>query len=179
MAGYHRRIGKTVEAILTAFGYHRHARGQWRRRRKPMSNALATVSIAELVKLAGEGDRIDLGELSYQADETLYKTVEALGGDLARTIVESTLINLNLGTDTGYYGNREGVAAKLAILRQELAPHGSSIAEELLAERAALCWLNVQFLEMDRVDVLQQREPDYRKIAMVDQCLSRAQARFS
>jgi hypothetical protein len=179
MAGYYRRIGKTVEAILATLGYHRHARGRWRRRRKPMSNPLATASVAELVKLARECDRITLGELSYRADERLYETVEALGGDLGRTIVEPMLLNLNLGTDTGFYSHKEGVAAKLAIMRQELAPYGSSIAEELLAERAALCWLNVQFMEIDRIDLLQQTKPDYRKIAMIDQCLSRAQARFT
>jgi hypothetical protein len=176
MASYHRRIGKTVEAILTALGYHRHARGQWRRRRAPMSNPLATVSVAELVKLAREGDRVALGELSYKADRWLYEKVEALDGDLAGTVVEPMLI-ANLGP--GYYGNREGVAARLAILRRELAPPGSSIAEELMAERAALCWLHVQLVEMDRADLLQQPEADYRKITMIDQCLTRAQARFS
>jgi hypothetical protein len=175
MAGYHRRIGKTVEAILTALGYHRHARGQWRRRRESMSDPLAKVSVSELVRLAREGDRVALGELSYKADQWLYETVEALDGDLARTVVEPMLI-ANLGP--GYHWNREGVAAKLAVLRRDLAPPGSSIAEQLLAERAALGWLHVQLLEMDRADLLQQPEADYRKIAMVDQCLSRAQARF-
>jgi hypothetical protein len=180
VAGYHRRIGETVEAILRALGYHRHSRGQWRRRRKPMGNELAKVSVAELVRLAREGDRIALGELSYRADQSLYETVEALDGDLARDVVEECLIN-SLGP--GYYGNREGVAAKLAILRRELAPPGSSLAEELLAERAAVCWLHVQLLEMDRIDALNgsdkpPREIDYRKLAAVDQCLSRAQARF-
>jgi hypothetical protein len=32
---------------------------------------------------------------------------------------------------------------------------------------------------MDRADLLQQPDADYRKVAMIDQCLSRAQARFS
>jgi hypothetical protein len=140
-----------------------------------MSSPPATVSVSELVGLAREGDRIALGELSYQADRSLYETVEALDGDLARTVVEPMLI-ASLGP--GYYRNREGVAAKLAILRRELAPPGSSIAEELLAERAALGWLHVQLLEMDRGDALQQTTDDYRKVAMIDQCLSRAQARL-
>jgi hypothetical protein len=38
----------------------------------------------------------------------------------------------------------------LAILCRDLAPPGSSIVEELLAERAAIDWLHVQLLEMDR-----------------------------
>jgi hypothetical protein len=62
-------------------------------------------------------------------------------------VVEPTVI-ASLGP--GYYRNREGVAARLAILRRDLAPPGSSIAEELLAERAAIGWLHVQLLEMDR-----------------------------
>jgi hypothetical protein len=140
-----------------------------------MSNQLANVSVAELVKLAREGDRIALQEVSYRSDRWLYETVEALDGDLARSVVEPMLI-ANLGP--GYYRNGEGVAAKLAILRRELAPPGSSVAEELLAERAATCRLRVQLLEMDRADLLQQPDADYRKIAMTDQCLSRAQARL-
>src|SRR5262245_5319490 len=36
MAEYFRRIGQAVEAHLTALGYHRHDRGPWRRRRRPM-----------------------------------------------------------------------------------------------------------------------------------------------
>ena len=36
MAEYFRWIGKTVETMLIDVGFHRHARGQWRRRRKLM-----------------------------------------------------------------------------------------------------------------------------------------------
>ena len=36
MAGYFRRIGVAVDALMAARGYHRHDRGDWRRRRKPM-----------------------------------------------------------------------------------------------------------------------------------------------
>jgi hypothetical protein len=72
-------------------------------------------------------------ELSYRADDFLYQTVEALDGDLARTVVEPMLIAC-IGPE--FYRNREGVAAKLAILRRELAPPGSSVADELLAEQA-------------------------------------------
>jgi hypothetical protein len=140
-----------------------------------MGDAVAAVGVAELVKLARDGDRIALEGLSYQADRSLYETVEALDGDLAQSVVEPMLI-ASLGP--GYHGNREGVAAKLAILRRELAPPGSSIAEDLLAERAALGWLHIQLLEIDRADVLQQPQADYRKVAMIDQCLSRAQARL-
>jgi hypothetical protein len=175
MAGYFRRIGKTVETILLALGYHRHARGQWRRRRQPMSNLPATVSVAELVKLAREGDQNALRELRYQADRLLYETVEAFDGDLSRTVVEPVLVN-SLGP--GYHRNKEGVAAKLAILRLELAPPGSSVAEELLAERAALSWLHVMLLEVDRVELLEDPKAEPRKIAMIDGCLSRAQARM-
>ena len=36
MAEYFRRVGKAVEALLIDLGFHRHDRGQWRRRRRPM-----------------------------------------------------------------------------------------------------------------------------------------------
>jgi hypothetical protein len=179
MLDYHRRIGSAVEAILAALGYHRHARGHWRRRRAAMSNELEKMDVQELVRLAREGDQMALADLSYKADRTLYEMAEAFDGDLARTVVEPMLINLYLGPGTGYARNRQGVVAQLAIMRRDLAPPGSSIAEELLAERAAMGWLHVQFLEMDRADLLQQPDADHRRIAMIDQCLSRAQARFS
>ncbi len=91
-------------------------------------------------------------------------------GDLAWMVVDPMLI-ATLGP--GFYRNRERVAAKLSIMRRDLAPPGSPIAEELLAKRAVLGWLHVQLLEMDRADLLDQTEADYRRIAMIDQCLSR------
>ena len=65
-------------------------------------------------------------------------------GDLD-TVVETALIE-QLGSGHGAL-HEDAVAARMAIMRDELAPCGSSPLEVLLAERAALCWLHVQLME--------------------------------
>ncbi len=178
MAMHFRTVGKTVETLLMALGFHRHERGEWRRRRKAMSTELAETDVQELVKLAREGDQIALGELAYHASRAL-KPIDPYSGDLARAVVEPMLIDL---VAEKYDPLRDAVAAKLEALRRELAPRGSSMAERLLAERAAFCWLHVLLLERDRAELFQNFEAghdvDYRKITMVDQSLSRAQVRL-
>jgi hypothetical protein len=178
MAEYFRRVCKTVESVLTDLGYHRHARGQWRRRRNPMSAEPAEIDVRELARRAEHGDRIAIGELAYHASRVL-KPVDPHSGELARAVVEPMLIGM---VAEKYDPLQDAAAAKLEALRRELAPRGSSVAERLLAERSALGWLHTMILERDRAELLQSfeagHEVDHRQIAMVDQCLSRASARL-
>ena len=66
VGAYFRRVTKMVDQTLTALGYHRLGRGwKWHRKRGfSMANELARVDVHELVRLAGEGDRLALGELA-------------------------------------------------------------------------------------------------------------------
>ena len=75
----------------------------------------------------------------------------------------------------------------MAIMRDELAPPGSSPLEALLAERATLCWLHVQLMEHESVayagdltnirDSIKAREMD-RRAEVVDRRLARAQTQY-
>jgi hypothetical protein len=178
LAAYCRRVTKDVDAVMAAQGFHKHARGQWRRRRNPMSDEPAEIDVRELARRAEQGDQIAIGELAYHASRVL-KPLDAFSGELARTVVEPMLIGM---VAEKYDPLQDVVAAKLEALRREFAPRGSSVAERLLAERAALNWLHTMILERDRAELLQSSEAghdvDPRKMAMVDQCLSRAQARL-
>jgi hypothetical protein len=178
MIHYSQMIGTRVDTILADLGYHRPNRSKWRRRRKPVSNELAEPSVQELTRLAREGDQIALNELAYHASRAL-KPPDPYSGELARTIVEPMLLDL---VAPKYDLLRDAVAAKLEAVRRDLTPRGSSMAERLLAERAVFCWLHVLLLERDRAESFQNfeagHEVNFRKITMVDQSLSRAQARL-
>src|SRR5262249_18764707 len=55
--------------------YHRHARGQWRRRRT-MSKELARRDLAELARLVAAGDIRTLEAIVYRAESELYRRAE-------------------------------------------------------------------------------------------------------
>src|SRR5271157_4035529 len=182
---YFRRVTKTVDRTLAALGYHRHGRGRWRRKRGfPMASELARVDVRELVRLAREGERIALGEIADRFPAWLHETVADGHGDLD-TVVETALIE-QLGPGHGAL-HKYAVAARMAIMRDELAPCRSSPLEILLAERAALCWLHVQLMEYEAIayagdlanisDSIKAREMD-RRAEVVDRRLARAQSRY-
>jgi hypothetical protein len=177
MVGSGRRISQAVAGILEALGFHRHDRGQWRKRKVSTETAMQRVDVHELVRRAREGDRRALAELRYQADHELYRTAEAGRGDLGR-IVDEMLVQF-LEPGNGGALHKEAVLAQVAILRQELAPPGSSLIEELLAERAATCWLHVQLLELDATDLSAATPQALRRAETIDRWLSRAQARYT
>ena len=97
---------------------------------------LARIDIHELMRLAREGDREARGELARSAAERhLYETAE-LGAGYIEGDVEQMLLN-QLPDGEGAL-HREAVAARLARMREELTPPGSSPIEQMLAERRRL-----------------------------------------
>ena len=97
---------------------------------------------------AGRRERIALGELTNRLPDWLHKTAADGEGHLD-AIVEMALIE-QLGPGHSAF-HKDAVAARMAIMRDELAPCGSSPLEVLLAERAALCWLHVQLMEYEAI----------------------------
>ena len=144
---------------------------------------VARVDVHELVRLAREGDRLALGELADRVPDWLHKTAADGEGHLD-AIVEMALIE-QLGPGHGVA--QEGVAARMAVVRDELAPCGSSPLEDLLAVRATLCWLHVQLMEYEAIayagdlanisNSIKAREMDHRA-EVVDRRLARAQSRY-
>ncbi len=187
VARHFRRVDKAVESALNSLGYYRHHRGDWRKRRdaKTVNRELARLDIRELVRLAREGDRIAIGEVSDRMPGCLYEIATDGEGDLD-AIVETALIE-QLGPGHGAL-HKDGVAAQMALMRDELAPAGCSPIERLLAERAVLCWLHVALLEYEEVDGFAGARPDMRDIPaaremdrraeVVDRRLARAQSRY-
>jgi hypothetical protein len=72
------------------------------------------------------------------------EAVELLGGDLARQ-VEYSLIDNAAGKNLAF---KEALRRKLELLRAELAGPSPSPLEQLLADRAATCWLWLHDLEI-------------------------------
>lgn len=149
-----------------------------------MASKLARIDVRELARLAREGERIALGEIADRFPAWLHETVADGHGDLD-TVVEAALIE-QLGNGHGAL-HKDAVAARMAIMRDELAPWGSSPLEVLLAERAVLCWLHVQLMEYEAIayagdlanirDSIRAREMD-RRAEVVDRRLARAQSRY-
>jgi hypothetical protein len=177
MAEYFRRVGKDVEAILIDLGYHRHDRGQWRRRRKPMltneclryaKEAIPLTRSEELAELAWDGDPAALETVLKEADRHHHETVEAV-----------LLQALSPSSGPPYEDPSDFVEVKLVAMRYELAPPGSSTAEKLLAERATLCWLHLELLEYEAARVFHDRQVISPKAEIIDRRLARAQARLT
>jgi hypothetical protein len=153
-AGRFARVEVVVRAALEAAGFHRHRRGAWRRRRRPMSEATqdqATVpaleptppavpdEIRDVVDRARRGDASALPRLRelIRADpDRMFLVVSA---DLAAH-AEGLAIAGIVGPED--LAAAEGIRVKLGRMREALAGPGSPAIERLLAERAALCWLD-------------------------------------
>jgi hypothetical protein len=187
VAGYSRRVDRAVGSTLVALGFHRHHRGDWRKRRGEgtMRTDLARLDIRELVRLAREGERLALGELADRSPGCLYEIATKGEGDLDADI-ERALIE-QLGPGHGAL-HKEGVAAHMALLRVELAPADCSPIEKLLVERAVVCWLHVQLMEYEAAGVYAGPDPDVlewraareidRRAEVIDRRLARAQSRY-
>lgn len=121
-----------------------------------------------LAERAWKGDPAALESVLLGAQRYHYETVELV-----------LLDQLALGNGPPYEDPRDFVEVKLANLRYELAPPGSSPAEKLLAERASLCWLHQELLEYAVANLYRFREVDARKAEILERRLARAQARFA
>jgi hypothetical protein len=177
MAEYSKRVAKAVEAHLTALGYHRHDRGEWRRRRTPMLSIEAArypkgvVPLTQSEQLAGRARAGDLAALETVLQEAARHHHETVEGVLLQQLAP--------GDGPPYNDPTDSVSVKMAMMRGELAPPGSSPAEKLLAERAALCWLHMELLDYEAARLFHSREVDSPKAEIIDRRLGRVQARFS
>ena len=91
------------------------------------------------IKQADEGDETALSEIQELLDSSPTEGITALGGDLAQR-AERALVERIAGEQLGF---REGILAKLEMLRTELAGPRPTPIERLLVERVVACWLQV------------------------------------
>jgi hypothetical protein len=167
-AGLFDMIEAVARAALEAAGYHRHKRGEWRRRRmsKAMTRARAAAppvprptltahEADELFRRLRDGDEAALPELRRYLDREGKAYVPHIG-DVCRYAEEAAI----RGFAGGDLGLAEVVRRRLELLRRELAGADATPLERLLAERVAMCWLWTYRLEhqaaaMPPVDVAQ------------------------
>ena len=91
------------------------------------------------IKQANEGDETALSEIQELLDSSPTEGITALGGDLAQR-AERALVERIAVEQLGF---REGILAKLEMLRTELAGPRPTPIERLLVERVVACWLQV------------------------------------
>lgn len=194
VADWHRRTRRLADALLRAGGWHRHDRGNWRRRRMTTEIAAAAAPAparpdrAELARIVAAGDVATLEQIVGLAHAELWRRAEA--GTLNRGGVEEVLTRV-LGTGM-HRAEREALIAEAALLRLDLAPSEADPAIRLMADRASVAWLQVRLLEFESADLFDRigntiplpggGKPDemvnHRKLAAIDRALSRASARL-
>ena len=159
-----------VEALaglaLESAGYRRHNRGEWRARR--MGDKARTPAVAGPAALPGRAEReeaIDVLRRAERGDAAALPRLRELfradgggllvglcGGDLAAQ-AEAAATGRLAGTQLAF---KEGLTAKLAALRRELAGPEPSAVVRLLAERVALCWLDAHDWDLRHNQAMQR-----------------------
>ena len=162
-----RKLTVAAEAILEGSGYHRHHRGQWRRRRTMSAPASAAPAgdiaaeslpaLAERYRSGDEAARKEVRGMLAKADKgdkdaawkvgqlmrAAAEIAERTGRDIAYA-VEPRMIRRAFGEKA--LATAEGVRLKLRSFAELAGPTPSAV-ERLLAERVALCWLDCHYAE--------------------------------
>ena len=151
-----------VEALvglaLESAGYRRHHRGEWRARRMgDKARPPAVAGPGAPPGRAGREEALDVLRRAERGDESALPRLRELfradaggllvglcGGDLAAQ-AEAAATGRMAGENLAF---KEALTAKLAALRLELAGPEPTAVVRLLAERAALCWLDAHDWEL-------------------------------
>lgn len=147
-AGRFNLVEALVRLTLESAGFHRHQRGEWRRRRMssdqarieaepPSSKRPTPAERRKILKRARQGDHTVLPQLReiFLADPE--GMVETCQGNLAH-VAEAVIVTRIADQDLAF---TEAIRMKLSILRAELGGPNPSPVERLLAEDVVLCWL--------------------------------------
>jgi hypothetical protein len=151
---HNRELESAARAHIEAAGYHRHDRGPWRRRRTPMPT-----------------QAMPMPTQNETAPVPLPKRESA---DLAR-IAEQVWITQAAGEDRAL---QDRLARHLEELRAELEGPQPSVVERLLAERAALCWFQVQIGEINLAGARSGERPSIAVIHYRERSLDSAHKRY-
>jgi hypothetical protein len=173
--GYSRRVDAAVEKAMAALGYHRPNRGAWRKRRETttMGKTRTTTKYdpGALARLVREGEE---KALEYFRDNN------GDADDSMRRVVVYSLPTVAATKDQPANDDQAtAIRAHLILMRDRLAPPGSSEVEILLANRVVLDWLHVTRLEQQIA--LSHIGHSYARpgASHADRMLSRAHARYT
>ncbi len=131
--------------------------------------------VAELVVGAESGDAEALAEVKerFGASPAAWTGYEKLAVDLAGR-AERALLAIVAGDKLV---TREAIKHRLAEMRTELAGPHPTILDRLLADRVAICWLQLQHAEATYVQAM-QRGISWGESQCYEKRLDRAQKRF-
>ncbi len=189
--GANSELRTASDAVMTALGFHKHHRGEWRMRRdlaslkeaiskletqaassKPLINYTAPADDAEAVEVFAKARA---GDASAQARlRQLIRERDWVNwlGDLGRQATRE-LIHKAAAGDRVW---KAGITEKANTLRDELLGEKPSVLEKLLVRRVVNGWIAVHALELE----LTLRPPvNARDRAHLDAALTRAQKRFT
>jgi hypothetical protein len=171
--GYFRKVEDLAQTAMGLAGYHRHARGSWRRRR--MSSSSSSTTPATLTDPAGrcEAQPSAFAEFIDVPPEELDRRLELARQGDARTLgwLQRVMIEDPTGDLVRMYGvdlserlawvlacraipEPDAHLARVALMAQvermgkELAGDRPTALERVLGDRAALCWLSLHSLEL-------------------------------
>jgi hypothetical protein len=168
-----------ARAALAAAGFRQHARGAWRRRTVPRATkrpAAAAVPATKrereaLLRRAERGDESALPAV-WELMRRNPALVTRYGGNLAVQLVLSVAGQL-AGSDQA---RQAALLQAVSRLKAELAGPTPTPAELLLAERAAVCWLQMHYYDLvlaQNEDKLSARQAEYQQ-----RLAERAQRRY-
>lgn len=172
--GYSRRVDAAVGRAMEALGYHRPNRGAWRKRRETTTMAKKTAAKYNpntLARLIREGET---KALDYFRDHH-----GDLDDSLKRVVVYSLPTVAGTNDQPANDDQATAIRAHMALMKDRLAPPGSSEIEVLLADRAVLCWLVVQRLELQLACAHVGHSYARPGVSHADRLLSRAQDRYT
>ena len=145
-------VGLTLESA----GFRRHNRGEWRRSRmgsmaklpafqgRPYPAGATREEIVDVMTRASEGDESAMPRVRELFEADPSGMLQVAGGNLSERIeraIVATMAGKNLAWPIA-------VDLKMEEIRSELAGPDPTPIERLLAERAALCWLEVHALDL-------------------------------
>jgi hypothetical protein len=155
-----------TRAALAAAGYHQHARGHWRRR----SVSKATPAAVAVPKT--QRQRRALLRRAEKGDETVLPVVHELMKDLDLVAFYGGNLAVQLVLSVAEKASGDNLAQRAALfhkvrrLKAELAGAAPTPAEELLAERAAVCWLQMHYYDVllvQQEETLSLRQAEYQQ----------------
>jgi hypothetical protein len=182
------RVGRLFGVAMIAAGYELHRR-QWRKRRKSMlTKELDSPPFADIARRFREGNvpedlveigrqiaadvgrHLDLSERAARGDQGAIVVIRGLfdrdeagvlvqvyRGDLAHEAEEALITSM---TDNPLW--QEALRRQAARLRAQLAGDSSTVIERLLAESAALAWLEFYFASTFRYQFEARMTPQMR-----------------
>lgn len=185
------QLRAVVEGVLTAVGFHRHHRGEWRMRRelkgladtiqelrttmekqKPLLDYNAPAADAEAVEVFAKARAGDRAALARVQGIIVDRKWVSWVGDIGRQAT-AQLIDMAAAGDPVW---KAGLTEKANEMRRDLLGPNPSALDELLVRRVVNGWLTTHTIELE---LAVRRPANLRVREQLDRELTRAQKRMT